>query len=75
MGITSERAEVRTCDHRLKADIRWLNNDNMTAPIITVSGCYDMSIISLTNQVFRVSCPMCFERITRAAGIWKPAEA
>lgn len=62
-----DNVEVKTCDHRRVTRVSYICNDKNGPPVISVSGAYEMTIISLTNQVIRVSCAFCFERIRRAA--------
>jgi hypothetical protein len=63
------RAEVKTCDHRMVADVRWVNHDNQSPPVVAIKGCSEWTVVSLTKQVIRISCPMCFERIRRAMSL------
>lgn len=56
-------SEVRTCLHRLNADVQYIQNDGQGPPVIIVDGLKGPSILSLTNQVIRVSCPSCFQKI------------
>jgi len=53
------------CEHRKNAKIRWVNNDKMSAPVILIESCEVPAVVTLTNQVFRVNCPVCFETIRR----------
>jgi len=61
--------EVKTCEHRHGACAEWVNNDGNSPPVIILSGMSQVSVLSLTNQVIRVSCPLCFERIRSALSI------
>ena len=63
MGIT----ETRTCGHREGWSVVYVRNDGKGAPVILVETDQGrMVVISLTNQVIRLSCPSCFEEIRRA---------
>ena len=64
--------ETRTCPHRMGAVAEWVNNDGKSPPVIILSGVSQPSVLSLTNQVIRASCPSCFERIRRSASICSP---
>lgn len=55
--------EIRTCPHRLQAFVDYLVNDPGSPPVIIVDGVFQTSVLSLTNQVIRVSCPSCFQKI------------
>jgi hypothetical protein len=59
--------QTRTCPHRDGANILWVNNDGKSAPVIFVQNLTQESVISLTNQIIRVSCPSCFKLIQGSA--------
>jgi hypothetical protein len=66
MGITGAKNEVRTCDHRIGVHVEYVKNDGEGAPILYLEGFgHWPSLITLTNQVIRVSCPVCFNQLTR----------
>lgn len=58
-----DNVENRTCLHRHWVKVSYIANDPGAAPVLAVEGCAELTIISLTNQVIRVSCPYCFEKI------------
>lgn len=64
---SGDKIQTRTCEHRRVAVCYWVRNDGKNAPILYVEGCLGPSVISLTNQVIRVSCPTCFADIRRFA--------
>lgn len=59
--------ETRTCPHMLGCQVKYVCNDGRSAPTIFLLGLRHDAVISLTNQVIRVSCPDCFERIRLTA--------
>jgi hypothetical protein len=59
--------EVRSCEHRMQAKIGYVKNDRTGPPVLYVEHVPEASIVSLTNQVIRVSCPKCFELIRQSA--------
>jgi len=65
MGITG-KARTHCCPHRGVAYVEFINNDGSSPPVIYVDGIHGPSVISLTNQVIRVSCINCFDEIRRA---------
>lgn len=67
-GITSGN-QTRVCEHRKNAAVWWINNDGITPPIIMVDGVTQSTVISMTNQVIRVSCPACFDLESRATPV------
>lgn len=67
MGITGTFVEVRACTHRKSAEFFYISNDGMTPPVICVAGCWEQTILTMTNQVIRASCPLCFELVRQAA--------
>lgn len=58
--------EVRTCEHRSSVTAYWVRNNGLTAPIVWIDGDHRAILVSLTNQVIRISCPSCFQRITQS---------
>ena len=66
-GDSVENVTVRTCPHRQGADFFYVANQPGEAPVILVSGLIGPTIISLTNQTVRMSCPVCFDEIRKAA--------
>jgi hypothetical protein len=62
---------TRTCKHRVGVEVEYISNDPHSPPVILIKGPYSpfayASVISLTNQVIRVSCPICFDEIRQAA--------
>ena len=64
--------EVRTCPHRVGACAEWVNNDGKNPPVILVGGMHQTSVLSLTNQVIRVSCTFCFQKIRQSLSISTP---
>lgn len=65
-GITG-KTQVRTCDHRITAHVEYLRNDPTLPPILYVEGFgHWPALITLTNQIIRVSCPVCFQQITKS---------
>lgn len=58
------------CPHRKNARVVYLANDGMSPPVILTFGLEGTSVVSLTNQVIRVSCPSCFETIRQSATGW-----
>lgn len=64
-GETVDKMSVqtRTCMHRLAASVYYVANDGMSPPVLFVQKLEGDCVISLTNQVIRVSCPICFEEI------------
>lgn len=61
MGITV----TRQCDHRRNYEVSYIYNDGKSAPVLLIQdGSFKGGIIlSLTNQIIRVSCPTCFQDI------------
>jgi hypothetical protein len=56
-----------TCPHRIGAFVSYIRNDGVSAPILWIEEIDRPSVITLTNQVVRVNCPACFERIRSSA--------
>lgn len=67
-----EKLVTRTCPHRMGVEFMYVNNDGVSPPVIAVSGAERLTVISLTNQTIRVSCPLCFDEIRRAVSILTP---
>ncbi len=64
--ISVKVPEIRSCAHRAEVQVFYVNNDGMTAPVLLVEGCRYQTVITLTNQVIRASCPVCFEKIRQS---------
>lgn len=63
------REKTVGCPHRKDARVVYLVNDGMSPPVFLVEGLAGPTIISLTNQIIRCSCLVCFETIrSRATG-------
>lgn len=60
---SGDKIQTRSCPHREKAHVGYVNNDGRSAPVIYVEGCEGPTVISLTNQIIRVSCPTCFSQL------------
>lgn len=62
--------ETKCCPHVwAKAD--WIANDGQSPPVIALSAVRASDrtfVMTLTNQVIRISCPACFDRIRAAIG-------
>lgn len=58
-----DKTQTRNCPHREGAAAQWVNNDGRSAPVLYVEGCAGPTVVSLTNQVIRISCPSCFAEI------------
>lgn len=57
--------ETRCCPH-VWAKVDYIANDGQSPPVIAVSAIRASDktlILSLTNQIIRVSCVLCFDRI------------
>lgn len=67
MGIMG-KTEVKTCVHLIGTVAEYVSNDGMSPPVLYIhakkSGGF---VMSLTNQVIRISCPACFELIRASA--------
>jgi hypothetical protein len=64
-----DKVEVRVCLHRPWASVSYVVNDPGYPPVLAIEGCTELTIVSLTNQVIRASCPFCFNEIRKAATI------
>jgi hypothetical protein len=64
MGITGI-TEVVTCEHRPSAFVSYIRNDGVLPPVLWIESVEPDSVITLTNQVIRISCRRCFQEITR----------
>lgn len=67
-----EKPVNRVCPHRAGAWVDYVNNDGVSPPVILVEGLMACSVISLTNQTIRISCPACFAEIRKGLSISKP---
>jgi hypothetical protein len=67
LGIAGKGVQVRSCEHRERAVVGYVNNDGITPPVIYVEYLEGASVVSLTNQMIRVSCPACFDSIRQLA--------
>lgn len=62
MDIGNNGERVESCIHRMTAVVGYLVNDGTVPPVVYfhTSG---PSIVTLTNQVIYVRCPVCWEKI------------
>ena len=72
MGDSVDNVVIRTCPHRQGSDFYYVANRPGEAPVILVSGLNGPTVISLTNQTVRMTCPVCFDQIRKAAAQISP---
>ena len=61
--MDSVNNSTKTCPHRVGSKALWVKNDAEGAPILYFTGREGPVVMSLTNQVIRVSCPECFRAL------------
>lgn len=61
-----DKVVTRTCPHAT-GHISYLENNGRSAPILLVEGLSPCVVVTLTNQVIRISCPSCFTLIRHRA--------
>lgn len=65
---TVDKTECRVCPHRVGASASYLRNVPTEPPLLVLEGCLGPTVVSLTNQVIRMSCVNCYQRIRAALG-------
>jgi hypothetical protein len=64
---TVNSVETRSCPHRVGVKVFYIVNDAASPPVIYIDQSLPgPSVVSLTNQIIRISCQGCFESIRKA---------
>lgn len=57
--------KVDNCEHRREAWAYWLRNDGMGPPVLYLETGGKPVVVTMTNQVIYVKCPICFSTSRR----------
>lgn len=59
---SGDKVVTRCCPH-VNGHVSYVSNDGISPPVLLVENLSGVNVVSLTNQIIRISCPACYTKL------------